>query len=216
MSHGRTLAAGADLRRRLAASFAIPAVLACTFLFGVVLLGSVALAPPALADETAPRGAEAYFTDVILVDHHGKRQRLYSDLMKGKTVVINAMFTSCSGSCPVMAARLERIQTWLGDRLGKDVNILSISVDPERDTPETMAAFAEGFQARPGWYFLTGEREKLEFALRKLGQWVEDPDNHQSILLIGNEPTGLWKKAMGMAPAEDLIAILASVLEDRG
>jgi protein SCO1 len=206
----------ASLRAGLAASLTGAAVLFGTVLFGTSIAGSVVLGPRALADETAPRGAEAYFTDVVLVDHHGKRQRLYSDLMKGKTVVINAMFTSCSGSCPVMAARLERIQAWLGDRLGKEVHILSISVDPERDTPETMAAFAESFQARPGWYFLTGERDKLEIALRKLGQFVEDPENHQSVLLIGNEPTGLWKKALGMAPAEELIAILESVLEDRG
>ena len=163
-----------------------------------------------------PDQAQEYFTDVVLINQDGEPMRFYSDLLRDKTVVINAMFTSCTGSCPVMAARLERVQTWLGDRLGKDVHILSISVDPERDTPETMKAFGEGFQARPGWFFLTGDKDKLEVALRKLGQYVEDPEAHQSVLLIGNEPTGLWKKALGMAPAEDLIAILESVLEDRG
>ena len=199
----------------------IAAALLCSaaLLLGATVPGTIAQADEAAPLETtasAPRGAASYFTDVILVDQHGKRQRFYTDLMKDKVVVINAMFTSCSGSCPVMAARLQRIQAWLGDRLGKEVHILSISVDPKRDTPETMAAFAEGFQARPGWFFLTGERENLDVALRKLGQYVEDPENHQSVLLIGNEPTGLWKKALGMAPAEDLIAILESVLEDRG
>jgi len=187
-------------------------VLCLTFCFG----GASLAADSKEAAAPAVRGAEKYFTDVILVDQNGQRQRLYSDLMKGKTVVINAMFTSCTGSCPVMAARLERVQAWLGSRLGEEVHILSISVDPERDTPESMKAFGEGFQARPGWFFLTGEKDKLEVALRKLGQYVDDPEAHQNILLIGNEPTGLWKKAMGMAPAEDLIAILESVLEDQG
>lgn len=162
-----------------------------------------------------PSGAERYFPDVELVDQFGESHRFYSDLLEGKVVVINAMFTSCAGSCPAMAARLRKLQAWLGDRLGRDVYILSISVDPERDTPESMAAFAGEFDAEKGWYFLTGERQKVSQVLKKLGQYVEQPESHMSVMLIGNEPTGLWKKAMGIAPAEDLIAIVQSVMEDR-
>lgn len=161
------------------------------------------------------RGAAEYFTDVELVDQHGKSHRLYSDLMQDKVVVINAMFTSCASSCPAMAARLAKMQRFLGDRLGEDVHILSISVDPERDTPERLATFADSFGAKPGWYLLSGKPDNVQLALTKLGQYVDVPDNHQSVMIMGNESTGLWKKAMGLAPAEELIAVLESVLEDQ-
>ncbi len=165
---------------------------------------------------TTPRGSEKYFGDIELVDQHGTHHRLYSDLLKDKVVVINSMFTSCSSACPAMAARLVKIQRWLGDRLGKDVYILSISVDPDTDTPEKLLSFSESFRTRPGWFFLTGKKENVSLALKKLGQYVDDPEAHQSLMLMGNEPTGLWKKAMGMADADELIQILNSVLEDRG
>ncbi|MDY7092705.1 MAG: SCO family protein [Acidobacteriota bacterium] len=171
-------------------------------------------APDARVDSKA-RGAADYFTDVELVDQHGESHRLYSDLMQGKVVVINAMFTSCASSCPAMAARLSKMQRFLGDRLGDDVHILSISVDPERDTPERLLTFADSFGAKPGWYLLSGKPDNVNLALTKLGQYVDEPETHKSIMIMGNESTGLWKKAMGLAPAEELIAVLESVLEDR-
>lgn len=178
-----------------------------------LVLAALVSVPRSWAD--APRGSEVYFGDIDLVDQHGEHHRLYSDLLKGKVVVINSMFTSCTSACPAMTGRLVEVQRWLGDRLGKDVHILSISVDPGNDTPEKMLTFSESFRTRPGWYFLTGEKENVAQALQKLGQYVEDPEGHQSIILMGNEPTGLWKKAMGLAEPEELIQILESVLEDR-
>ena len=182
----------------------------------LAFLSITATAPAAGETAPAPRGSEKYFGDIELVDQHGQHHRFYSDLLKDKVVVINAMFTSCTTACPAMAARLVEIQNWLGNRLGKDVYILSISVDPGNDTPEKMRTFAESFRSRPGWYFLTGEKENVSLALKKLGQYVDDPEAHQSLMLMGNEPTGLWKKAMGVADPEELIKILESVLEDRG
>lgn len=186
-------------------------LLAITGAFVLAVPGAEALG----ADAAPPRGSEKYFGDIPLVDQHGEQHRLYTDLLKDKVVVINAMFTSCASACPAMTARLVEVQNWLGDRLGKDVFILSISVDPGNDTPEKMQIFADSFRTRPGWYFLTGEKENVSLALQKLGQYVEDPEAHQSIMLMGNEPTGLWKKAMGMAEPEELIEILESVLADQ-
>jgi protein SCO1/2 len=142
--------------------------------------------------------------------------RLYSDLLKGKVVIINTFFTSCQTVCPPMTRGLAQIQEWLGDRLGKDVRMISISVDPATDTPPKLKQFGERFQARPGWFFLTGEKDNLELALRKIGQFVDNRDEHQTILIIGNERTGLWKKALGMARPEELIKIIESVLNDKG
>jgi cytochrome oxidase Cu insertion factor (SCO1/SenC/PrrC family) len=170
-----------------------------------------------LARREEPRESQAqhYFTDVPLIDQDGATMRLYSDLLKGKTVVINSFFTSCEGSCPVMAAAFVEIQKALGDRLGKDVNLISVSVDPETDTPRRLKEYAQRFGARPGWYFLTGEKSDVEAALRKLGFYVENRGDHLNLFIIGNESTGLWKKAFGLANPSELVAVVNSVVSDR-
>lgn len=177
-----------------------------------VLLASM----PALAEEkAAPQNPAAhYFTNLELVNQNGQTMRFYDDLLRGKVVVINSFFASCHGSCPVMAANFAALQTRFSDRLGKDLVLISISVDPE-DTPEKLKAFAQQFQAKPGWYFMTGKRENVMAALHKLGQAVEEKNDHYNIVLIGNDKTGLWKKALGIAPRQELINVVQSVLDDR-
>jgi protein SCO1 len=157
-----------------------------------------------------------YFGDTKLVDQDGRELRFYTDLLQDKTVIINVMFATCTGACPVMSGTVEKIQDHLGDRLGKDVRMLSISVDPVHDTPARLKEYAARFHARPGWYFLTGSKENVEAVLRKLGQWSEEPSDHQTLLLIGNERTGLWKKAFALRSAEELFPVVDSVVGDTG
>jgi len=174
-------------------------------------------AAPALPAPVGPVSpARKYFTDVEVVDQDGRPHRLYSDLLQGKTVVIEAFFTACTGACPVMGEKLAALQQWLGDRLGKDVYLLSFSVDPQTDTPARLKQYADRLGARPGWLFLTGKKENVDWALYKLGHYVEQKEAHSNLLIIGNERTGLWKKVFGLAPAEDLIHALDAVLHDRG
>jgi protein SCO1 len=170
--------------------------------------------PAASARENPP--AQQYFTDVVLVNQAGTSMRLYSDLIKGRTVVIIPFFTTCTGACPVMNQNLSAIQDWLGHRLGQDAFILSISVDPSSDTVPVLREYARQFNARPGWYFLGGRRENVELALAKLGQSVGAREDHQTIMIIGNEKTGLWKKAFGLADSASLIHIVDGVLNDKG
>ena len=160
--------------------------------------------------------AQKYFTDTVLVNQNGERMRFYTDLMKGKTVVIDTFFATCQASCLPMNRNLAQIQEGLGDRLGKDVNILSISVDPGVDTPTLLKAYAKKLNAKPGWYFLTGDKESIEFILKKLGQFVDDKNDHTNIFLIGNDRTGLWKKAFGLAKSEELMKVVESVVNDPG
>jgi len=160
--------------------------------------------------------AANYFTDVELTNQDGKKVRFYSDVLKGKTVVVNAFFTTCTSVCPPMNRNMEKIQEALGDRVGKDVFLVSITVDPEVDTPARMKEYAQKFHAGPGWIFLTGKKENLDWALYKLGQYVERKDDHKTIFIIGNEPTGLWKKAFGMANVAELVQVVESVVNDKG
>lgn len=160
--------------------------------------------------------AEKYFTDVELINQDGKKVRFYTDVLKGKTVVVNAFFTSCTSVCPPMNRNMQKIQEAFGDRVGRDVFLVSITVDPAVDTPEKMKQYAQNFHAGPGWMFLTGKKENLDWALYKLGQYVESKDDHKTILIVGNETTGLWKKAFAMANVAELVQVVESVANDKG
>jgi protein SCO1 len=161
------------------------------------------------------RAAQEYFTDVALVTQDGESVRFYSDLLRGKVVVINAFFSTCKGSCPKMAGVLQGLQSRLGERLGKDVFLLSFSVDPETDTPERLKAYAEGFNAKAGWLFLTGKKENVEWALYKLGNKVDKKEDHLTVFIVGNNRTGLFKKVGSeRCTADDLMKIVESVVDD--
>lgn len=166
----------------------------------------------AAAEQSA---AQKYFTDVLLVNQNGEKMRLYSDLLQGKVVIINSFFATCQGSCLPMNRNLEKIQNALGEHVGKDIYILSISVDPTVDTPATLKEYAKKLHAKPGWFFLTGSKDDVDFALRKLGQFVTDKNDHLNIFIIGNERTGLWKKAFGLATSDELVKVVESVLNDQ-
>lgn len=172
-------------------------------------------AAPVSAPAQNGSAAHNYFTDVVLINQDGQPMKLYTDLIQGKVVIINSFFTTCVNVCPPMTRNLEQVQQWLGDRLGKEVHVISISVDPLTDTPPRLKEYATSFNARPGWYFLTGSKENVELALRKIGQFVESKDDHTTVIIIGNDATGLWKKAFGLAPAQDLIKVVESVVMDK-
>jgi protein SCO1 len=168
--------------------------------------------PAAAAESPAHR----YFGDTVLMDQEGREHRLYSDLLQGKIVIMDFIYTRCVGPCPILSGTFAKLQERLGERLGKDVFLLSFSVDPAYDTPVRLREYAERFHARPGWFFLTGSRENAEAVLRRLGQWVDSPEQHQTVFIVGNERTGLWKKAFGLAKPEDLFPVIDSVVDDRG
>src|SRR6202030_1462829 len=138
-----------------------------------------------------------YFPNVELTTQDGKTVHFYDDLIKGKIVAIDLIYTSCEYSCPLETARLAQVQKILGDRVGKDIFFYSITIDPTNDTPEVLKAYAKKFHAGPGWTFLTGKKEDIDFLSKKLGLY-SDPaitkDGHTPHLLLGNEPMGQWMR----------------------
>lgn len=177
------------------------------------LLVILLFAVTAMAEQ--PKAAGTYFANLKLTDQNGRRVDLYNDLMKDKVVIINSFFTSCTGSCPVMSRSFLHVQEQLGDRIGKDVFLISITVDPETDTPAALKKYATEYKARPGWYFLTGAPAEVEAALKKIGQYVDDRETHQSIILVGNDRTGLWKKLFGLAKPAEIYDGVTSVVDDK-
>lgn len=177
-----------------------------------VIFGLAALIiglPPVASAATHP-----YFTNTVLIDQNGAPHRFYDDLLRGKTVVITSFFSSCAGTCPIMNATFGKIQASLGSRLGKDVYLLSITVDPENDTPARLKEYARRVGARPGWFFLTGSKKDVDEVLAKLGYSVSAREQHKNIFLLGNESTGVWKKLFGLAGADEIIPIVNGVIRD--
>jgi len=166
------------------------------------------------AQQADPNAAEKYFTNTELFDQNGRRLRFYQDVMKGKVVVINTFHSDCKSTCPPMQKNFERIQDAFATHLGQDLFLVSITIDPLNDTPERLKAYAANNHARDGWLFLTGTKENVDVVLKKLGQYVEQKEDHTTIVIIGNEKTGLWKKAFGLARSQDLIDVVDTVLKD--
>ena len=166
----------------------------------LLLLGSASAQgnPSALGRTGGSRWGANYFPNVPLITHEGDSVRFFDDLIKDKVVVINFIYTSCPDVCPLETARLTELQAILGDRVGRDVCMYSITIDPANDTPEVLKKYADGFQVGPGWLFLTGKESDIVLLRRKLGLYIEeiqdDSNDHNLSLLIGNQGTGRWMK----------------------
>ncbi len=154
-----------------------------------------------------------YFPNHLLLTQENQQVRFYDDLLKGKVVLINFMFTTCAGVCSPMTANLLKVQSYLGERVGREVRMLSISVDPATDTPEVLKSYAARFKTGPGWYFLTGKKENVDWVLYKLGGYTESKDTHTAVLIIGNETTGEWLKVHSMSKPSEIAATVIKLVE---
>lgn len=147
-----------------------------------------------------------YFTDLPLLTHRGAKVKFYSDMLKNKTVALNFIFTRCSNVCPALTKTFAQLQRELGARLGKDVYLISISVDPERDTPEVLTRYASEYGAGSGWTFLTGKKENIDWVLHKLGQWNENFEAHSPLIFVANVKAGRWQALRSDASPQELYA----------
>jgi len=168
-----------------------------------LLLGPLLLAgDPARAGDPLPtsggmRWGADYFPNVALTTHEGKTVHFFDDLIKDKVVVLNFIYTSCPDACPLETAKLVEVQDLLGERVGRDIFMYSISIDPERDTPEKLREYSERFQTGPGWLFLTGDKADIRLLRQKVGMIAADEtslQDHSLSLLVGNQATGQWMK----------------------
>ena len=169
---------------------------------------------PCTSAPGAPVVGENYFPNVLLTTQHGQQVRFYDDLVKGKAVAINIIYTSCTDECPLETARMAEVQRLLGTHVGKDVYFYSISIDPEKDTPAVLKDYAEKFSVGPGWLFLTGKKEDIKLLTGKLGlsraSDVINKDGHASSLMLGNDQTGQWMRNSAVDNPRFLAATMAN------
>jgi cytochrome oxidase Cu insertion factor (SCO1/SenC/PrrC family) len=167
-----------------------------------------AAGPAARSDATD--AARAYMRNPLLLTQDDKPVHFFDDLLRGKIVLINFVLTNCEDICPMVTANLAKVQSLLGDKVGRSINMISLSVDPLRDHPAELKKFADNFGVKPGWYFLTGTPPEIDPLLRRLAGYSTDPLDHSTVLIIGNVETGVWTKTLGMAePAAIARAVLA-------
>jgi protein SCO1/2 len=159
-------------------------------LLAAALLGAAPAPAPASVSSVPDRQ---------LLDQDGRPVRAVSDLLAGRTVAVSFVFTTCTTICPPMTAIFSKLQDELGPRLGKEVALVSITLDPDTDTPERLRRFAKPYHRRDGWTFLTGAREDVRAVARALGGWQDEKMVHQPIVLVGNHDAGVWTLVDGFA-----------------
>jgi protein SCO1/2 len=161
-------------------------------------------------DHGWPVAAQVSVPDVQVVTQSGRHLHFNSELLKGRVAIVTGFFTTCTSMCPITQESLAHVAKLLGPRLGKDVIIVSVSVDPGNDTPARMKAWAEKFHIGPGWTLAGGNKAEVQLLLKSLGLAVDLPQRHQSLLMIGSERSG-WVRISSWTPAEKLARLADSM-----
>jgi protein SCO1/2 len=161
-----------------------------------------------------PAADKMTIPDVEVLDQDGRKLHFYTDLVKDRVVAINFIFTTCTTICPPLTATFARVQKDLGERSGREVQMISISVDPTTDTPERLKAWSEKFKAAPGWTFVTGAKPVIDELLRALGAATASPQDHTPTVLIGNDARGEWTRTYGLAPAREILQLINNAAQD--
>ena len=139
----------------------------------------------------------------------------YNEFVKGKTVLINFFYTKCDGKlCDQATRNLVQVQKLLGDRLGREVFIYSITLDPEHDTPEVLQAYAEEYGAKPGWEFLRGDPKEIAALREKLGLANPDPELSRKLNPISNQVAAAGKIIEAKAPMNWEPNVLTALVGD--
>ena len=146
--------------------------------------------------------------DVAVRDQNGRVLHFYTDLIEGKTVVVSFIYTDCTALCPMTGRTIAKLQTALGERSGRDVHLISITLDPAADSPERLKAWGERFGAGPGWTLVTGEEGDVNALLEFLTGDPSRKGAHSPAVLIGNYDRGVWIRESGLAEPDRYLEIL--------
>lgn len=177
--------------------------------------GAAATANPSGAADRSAASRKIVVPDVEVLDQDGNHLHFYSDLIKGKTVAINFIFTTCTTICPPLAATFAQVQKEMGDRVGRDVHLISISVDPVTDTPERLKAWGAKFKAGAGWTFVTGDKQEIDKLLNALGASVARREDHSPTVIVGNDSKDVWTRTYGLARTSQMMGLILKVIEGK-
>ncbi|HXX57174.1 MAG TPA: SCO family protein [Thermodesulfovibrionales bacterium] len=187
----------------------------CSFILFFLLSSLVVTSDGVRAEtnEKFKRTVENYAVpDVTLVNQNGKKVRLRTLLNSDKPVLVDFIFTTCTTICPVLSIGFCDFQRKLGPE-SAGVNLVSISIDPDNDTPKAMKAYLQRYDAKPGWDFLTGRREDIEKVLKALDAYTSDKMRHLPLILLHGPAETRWVRIYGIIGTRDLIREYQKVLK---
>jgi len=142
--------------------------------------------------------------DVMLTNQYGDKVSTAALLGGEETIMLNFIFTSCTTICPVLSATFSQVQNKYGSQIN-DVKMISVSIDPEYDTPDRLNQYAQRFHAREGWTFLTGDLDTVMNVLNAFDAYRGDKMNHIPLALISTPGSSSWIRLEGFAKASDLV-----------
>ena len=167
------------------------------------------------ASTANPQTARIRFADVTLLDQNGKVVSLEKDLVSNKIVVMGFIYTSCTTVCPMVSSIMGKVQKRLGARVGTEVQLVSISIDPQRDDPQRLSDYARTFQQGPGWSWLTGSPQSVDATLKGLGAYGGDFQNHPPLILVGDGNNRLWTRYYGFTDPTELARAVEKLSGER-
>ena len=147
-----------------------------------------------------------------LLDQNGTQVKFISDIVGDRIIAINFIYTDCHTACPVVSAIFAKLQNQLGEKLQKDVRMVSLSINPITDTPESLKTYSTHFNAKPEWVWLTGEKKPVDDLLKGLGVYSADYSNHTPVILVGDAISGVWTRFDGFTRPETLAAKIDELL----
>ena len=165
--------------------------------------------------EPAAESTEIDLRNHMLVDQDGQELMFVSDVIGDNIVVMDFVYTTCTTICPVLSALFTQVQSKLGDAVGDEVMLVSMSVDPVRDTPQRLKAYSAKHRAGQGWLWLTGPKADVDDVLTGLGAYTSNFEDHPSMVLIGDGRTGEWKRLFGFPNPDRVVQIVNDLRERR-
>jgi protein SCO1/2 len=186
-----------------------------TLLLHICLLLACLLLTPAepvrAAEARYTRTVERYTVpDVVLVNQHGAKVRLKQLVESGKPVILDFIFGTCTTICPVLSAGYTNLQKKLGPD-ARNVQLISITIDPENDTPRIMSDYLKRYRAKPGWDFLTGSRSDIDTVMRAFSAYIPDKMSHYPLTLIRSPGDGTWIRLFGLMSTAEFMNEYAKV-----
>lgn len=161
---------------------------------------------PAQVAAPYKRTIESYpVPDVTLVNQDGSKVKLKALLESGELVIVDFIFSTCTTICPVLSAGYANLQAKLPPGVSK-IHLVSISIDPENDTPKAMRDYLKRYRAKPGWDFLTGRREDVDTVMRAFNAYIPNKMSHYPLTMIRDPKTGKWIRLFGMMSSSEFVA----------
>ena len=193
---------------KLLAGFTVSAAL-------LVCWSATSIAANTSTDAAAEAKAREYFTNIELIDQNGQRLAFYDDVLKGNIVVISFIFTNCQGACPLMTRNLTMIRDMLPSKVRDEIQFISISLDPVRDTPAAMKEFAQTHDAdQERWLWLTGQPDNVNLITNKLGSYTDELEAHTTTLIAANVREAHWTKIAPNVPPRGVVERLRMLVEE--